>query len=118
MRRRDFDECRVGRRERGLARILGILPVEQRADPREAPAPLDEPRAPLHEHAAERAPVLRVHVHGERDPRIGAEVQDLPAVVPGLQGPGQLCRKPKASKASLTNPAEWAAHHLRSMPTG
>src|SRR6266436_6510710 len=62
---------------------LRILLVEQRADPPEARATLDQLGCPLHHHAPQARPGIRIAVNGHRDARILHEVLHLAAVVSG-----------------------------------
>src|SRR5437867_109363 len=82
-RRGDLHDERVRRAQRGLARILRVLPVEQVAPAAEARPALDDARAALDHHAAQRAPGIRIGVDDDRHPGILGDILHLASVVAG-----------------------------------
>src|SRR6185369_7366807 len=74
---RDFDDDGIGGAQRGIPRVLRILPVEPIASPAKARPAGHELRAALDHHAAQQAPRLRVRVDDDGDLRILREVLHL-----------------------------------------
>src|SRR2546428_5011023 len=80
---RDLDDDGVRRAQRRLLRILRGLPVEQVAPAAEARPALDQPRAALDHHAAQRAPGIRVGIDDDGHPGVLGDVLHLAGVVAG-----------------------------------
>src|ERR1700758_2753781 len=78
-RRRDLDDDGVGRAQRRLLRILWVFLVEEVAATAEARPALDHSGAPLHHHAAQRAPGVRVGVDDDGHPRVLGDILHLAA---------------------------------------
>src|SRR5439155_230712 len=81
--RGDLHDNRVQLGNRGVARVLWVLPVEQRPDLAEARSPRVERCASLHHHSLDVRPVVGVEVDRHRHLRVRREVQRLAAVVAG-----------------------------------
>src|SRR3989442_2310805 len=82
-RRRDLDDDGVGRAQRRLLRILRAFLVKQVAPATEARPALDQPRAALDHHAAQRAPGIRVGIDDDGHPGVLGDVLHLAGVVAG-----------------------------------
>src|SRR5438128_2169641 len=75
--RRDFDDHRFRLLERGLVRIMRILPVQERARLAEARPALEQPDGSPHHDAFQMRPGVGIEVDGDRRTGVGFQVDDL-----------------------------------------